>query len=208
MKKIIFTSIAFLALNISQAAYIIKIPFEQSNGGGILPTGSINFISEKTPEPIENWQPAESIISNWANNGALYGCVGTPSESTYLQDDEFTQTFNNCKQDQTRTIQKREQETTTLAYRNIDNPITETKTNNIANYVTKSLGTASCLYTNPKTYWLSGVSTSQLAHVYGVTLPVKYGATITSIYYNGKFYKKGPTVMGVSNGNPLYAVCK
>lgn len=207
MKKIILTSLTLLALNTAYADYIIKIPFEQGQGGS-LPSGSINFVTPTPPAPIENWQPVESIISAWVNNGAVHGCVGTPNETTVLKDDEFTQSFSGCKQDQIRTVQKREQETTTLVYRNVDAPITETKTNSVANYVKTSLGTASCLYSYPRTYWLAGINNSHVAHVNGVTLPVAYGAGVTSIYYNSKFYYKGTTVEGTTNGKPLYAICK
>ena len=207
MKKIILTSLTLLALNTVHADYLVKIPFEQGQGGG-LPSGSINFVTPTPPAPIENWQPVASIISAWADNGGVYGCVGTPSETTVLKDDEFTQNFSGCKQNQTRTVQKREQETTTLIYRNVDAPITETKTNGVANYVKTSLGTASCLYSYPRTYWLAGINDSQLATVNGVVLPIAYGVGVTSIYYGGKTYKKGTTVEGTTNGRPLYAICK
>lgn len=207
MKKIILTSLTLFALNTAYADYIIKFPFEQGQGGS-LPSGSINFVTPTPPAPIENWQPVDSIYSNWTNKGAVYACTGYPDASSVLKDVEFTQHVSGCKQDEVRTIQKREQETTTLVYRNVDEPISEIKTNIIASAVKTSLGTASCLYTYPTTYWLAGINNSHVATVNGVVLPVAYGAGVTSIYYNGKFYYKGTTVEGTTNGKPLYAICK
>lgn len=205
MKKIIFITIV-LALTTSQAQYIIKIPFEQGQGGG-LPSGSINFKESKPALPPEKWQLVESVYSNWSDKGDVYGCIRNPEAATILKDVQFTQTVSGCKQDQVRTIQKREQETTTLVYRNVDDPVSEIKTNTIATYVTTSLGTSSCSYSYPQTYWLAGINDSHVITLNGVVLPVQYGAGVTSVYYAGKYYYKGTTVQGTTNGRPLYAVC-
>lgn len=126
MKKII-TVFTLCLISITQAQYSLKIPMEQSKGGA-LPNGSIN-ITPRTPGlPVENWQPAEPIYGEWVNVNDIYGCSNwTPATSTQPIGVIFQQTADDCKQDQTTTKQDREKETTTLAYRNVGQPTTETK---------------------------------------------------------------------------------
>lgn len=127
MRKSILAISALSFISITQAAYTIIIPMEQSRGGA-LPNGSIN-ITPRTPGlPVENWQPAEPIYGEWVNVNDIYGCSNwTPATSTQPIGVIFQQTADDCKQDQTTTKQDREKETTTLAYRNVGQPTTETK---------------------------------------------------------------------------------
>ena len=127
MRKSILAISVLSFIGITQAAYTIKIPFEQAQGGA-LPNGSINFTPRTPPLPVENWQPAEALYNNWVNQGDIYGCSNwTPATSTQPIGVIFQQTADDCKQDQTTTKQEREKETTTLAYRNLGQPTTETK---------------------------------------------------------------------------------
>ena len=124
--KIIALATLIALTSTAQAAYTIITPMEQSRGGA-LPNGSIS-ITPRTPAlPAENWQPAAPLLGEWINNGAIYGCSNwTPDTSTLPIGVIFQQTAD-CKQDQTVTKQEREKETTTLVYRNVGQPTTETK---------------------------------------------------------------------------------
>lgn len=77
----------------------------------------------------ETWLASEPIYSSWVSVGELYDCLAwTPGTDTVPDGQNFTQTTNDCKQDQTRTRQDREQESTTLAYRNAGAIETENNT--------------------------------------------------------------------------------
>lgn len=78
---------------------------------------------------MENWISTTPIYTSWINNGSLYGCTNwSPATSTVTSGQTFTQTATDCKQDQTRTRQDREQETTTLAIRDAGSLVTENQT--------------------------------------------------------------------------------
>ena len=156
MKKSILTSLTALAISTAQAGFIIKIPLEQTQGGA-LPDGSIN-ITHRTPGlPVENWQPAEPLYGEWVNVNDIYGCSNwTPATSTQPIGVIFQQTADDCKQDQTTTKQEREKETTTLAYRNLGQPTTETKS--IVTYSSRqATGTKETWVTTTPTYteWIN-----------------------------------------------------
>jgi hypothetical protein len=126
MIKTILIIAVLSVTNITQAEYFIKVPLEQSHGGP-LPKGSIKMGNSTTGVSNENWQPAEAIYSEWINVNDVYGCSNwTPDTSTLPIGVIFQQTAD-CKQDQTVTKQEREKETTTLVYRNVGQPTTETK---------------------------------------------------------------------------------
>ncbi|MFK4135887.1 hypothetical protein ACI2KR_26930 [Pseudomonas luteola] len=77
----------------------------------------------------ETWVATTSTYSAWANSSAVYGCTNwSPSPYNYTERTQFNQTATDCKIDQTRTRQGREQETTTKAYRNVGAPVTEKQT--------------------------------------------------------------------------------
>lgn len=130
--KITILLMAIIALtSTAQAGYRIVIPMEQSKGGP-LPNGSIS-ITPKTPSlPVENWQPAEPVYGNWINFGTYFGCDNekwTGSQSWPKGVPAIYRARNStCKINQTRTVQEREIETTTLSYRNVGDEKTETRT--------------------------------------------------------------------------------
>ncbi|MGY2292133.1 hypothetical protein ACW9H6_20600 [Pseudomonas sp. SDO528_S397] len=69
MKKIIVAILALSITSITQAAYTIKIPLEQSNGGA-LPNKSINFKNDTpvipdVPAPDEGCFHDESVIRTY-----------------------------------------------------------------------------------------------------------------------------------------------
>ena len=78
---------------------------------------------------LESWVSIGSLYGEWTNSGALYDCTNwTPNPNTVNNGVSFTQNATDCKQDQTRTRQDREQETTTLVIRNVGSEIVENQT--------------------------------------------------------------------------------
>ena len=78
---------------------------------------------------MESWVSIGSTYGDWTNAGALYDCSNwSPSPSTINNGVSFNQNATDCKQNQTRTRQDREQETTTLAIRNSGAVIVENQT--------------------------------------------------------------------------------
>jgi hypothetical protein len=76
----------------------------------------------------EEWVLSTPTYSDWVNSGEKYDCITwTPDPATIDNGQSFTQTSNDCKQNQTRTKQDREQEVNTLEYRNVGELITETQ---------------------------------------------------------------------------------
>lgn len=202
MKKSILTSLTALAISTAQAGFIIKIPLEQTQGGA-LPDGSINMTPRTPGLPVENWQPAEPLYGEWVNNGAVYGCSNwTPDASTMLKDETFNQTAKDCLQYQTRTIQNREQETTTLAYRNVGEPVTMGQ-NVTVNSSRTATGTASCFYND--SYWHTNATLNFFLVVVNGGTVIKHDTdyTTTSFTVNGVIYKRGASIK-----DGYYEVCK
>ncbi|MGO3031549.1 hypothetical protein [Pseudomonas helleri] len=205
---------AIIALtSTAQAGYRIVIPMKQSKGRP-LPNGSIS-ITPKTPSlPVENWQPAEPLYSEWVNVGNVSGCSNwTPDASTMLKDETFNQTAKDCIQYQTRTRQNREQETTTLAYRNVGEPVT-IEQNVTASSSRTATGTASCSFiesgTNT-TFWarIENGSRGQGVTVNGVQIKMVFGYSIENTFtINGVKYTRGETKLSYSEGTSYSAVCK
>lgn len=213
MRITILATAALSIISITQAEYIIKIPMEQSQGGA-LPIGSIQIKPRTPPLPIENWQPAEAIYSEWANEGNIYDCSNwTPSVSTVMKDETFNQTATDCKQDQSRTKQDREQETTTLAYRNVGVPVSETSTIT-ANSSRTATGTALCSFSRvglTSIYWFSGTSSSSNSYVVyenGVMIKNDGGYDTKTFTLNGVNYTRGTTVKAGAGNYNYYEVCK
>lgn len=77
----------------------------------------------------ETWIAATPVYSLWSNSSSVYGCTNwSPDPSTVNSGVTFTQNATDCKIDQTRTRQNREQESTTLVYRSIGGLVTESQT--------------------------------------------------------------------------------
>lgn len=76
----------------------------------------------------ESWTAASPFFTEWTNEGGIYECqTWSPDPSTVTVEQAFTQTSNDCKQNQTRTRQDREQEAITLQYRDVGDPIMESR---------------------------------------------------------------------------------
>lgn len=81
-----------LVSNISHAGYLMHIPVEKS---------SIAFSN--------GWNAAETLYTEWVDEGTADNCQSwTPDRTTYEMNKPFTQNGTNCKQLQTRTVQKQE----------------------------------------------------------------------------------------------------
>lgn len=122
MKISILAILIFGTISFTSANYTIQVPLEKGNGG-TLPNGSINIIPMNQ---AEEWLPTTPNFTNWVNINSPYDCTEWgPNPSGITVGVSYTQTANDCKQEQTRTRQEREQETTTLSYRDVGLPITE-----------------------------------------------------------------------------------
>ncbi|MGH2433945.1 MAG: hypothetical protein ACOKSU_20625 [Pseudomonas sp.] len=127
MNRIAITLLAALTVGATQAGYTLIIPLEQSHGGA-LPNGSINITSRTPGLPVENWQPAEPLYGNWINYGTYFGCDNEKWEGEKAPYSRYRATNSTCKLNQTRTVQNREIEQTTLVYRNVGAESMETRT--------------------------------------------------------------------------------
>lgn len=72
-----------------------------------------------------NWNDIAPLVSEWKNKGSEYDCSQwAPSPETVTLGQTFNQS-QNCKQDQERTVQQRQQNDTTLAIRDVGAPAVE-----------------------------------------------------------------------------------
>lgn len=128
MKKILLLSVLSLTImNTTLAQYSVKIPLDDS-----FKTGGVT----------ENWITATPEYGAWTNTGAYYNCTSVaPSPSEYSVSETFTQTTSGCTVDQQRTVQPREQNTKTLAYRNVGTSFVENQTLTNQSYGTEVSGT-------------------------------------------------------------------
>jgi|SRR3989344_2788824 len=104
MNKITIAALTMLTLGATQAEYTLKIPLEQNQGGN-LPNGSI--IIKKHIE-ITKWEPYIAEYSEWVNQGSVYNCNWLPSTDNFYIEEHVTQTSNDCKQEQIRSVLLRE----------------------------------------------------------------------------------------------------
>ena len=122
MKTLIYLFIIAL-FSLSYANYIIKFQTPDPK--------AIKFVEKTSVAPEENeiWNSIEPIITEWTNIGETYDCINwNPDAATVPLGTFFEQTATDCKQDQTRTLQNREQEVTSLQIRNIGTPVIENQT--------------------------------------------------------------------------------
>jgi hypothetical protein len=118
MKNIVISILLFSYATLTSAEYTVQIPLEQNNGGG-LPVNSII---------MTNWLPTSPTFTAWTNTNELYNCTNwSPNENTVTINQNFVQTATDCKQEQNRLRQEREYEDSKLAYRNVGEPISETR---------------------------------------------------------------------------------
>lgn len=113
--------------------------------------------SRESVGTLETWVAASSVYGAWSNSGQFYGCSNwTPAANTVDLGKSFVQTATDCSQDQVRTKQDREQEKTTLAYRNSGSVINENQTIKVTK-TQNTLGTLGAINNNPLTRYSSQV---------------------------------------------------
>ena len=125
----------------------------------------------------ETWVSATSTYTAWVNNGAINSCSNwSPATSGVDFGVVYTQTATNCLQPQTRSRQDREQETTTLAYRNSGSAIVE-KQNITANSTQSASGTYPAIRNNPLSRFNSstGINRGNAVSTNGVAGALMYG---------------------------------
>lgn len=108
MKKIVLIFLA-ASFSMSFASYQVVFPNQQVNFKNISP---------------ETFTPTDPLVSDWANIGSLYECSNyTPDASDFDTGVVFTQTTDNCKIDQERTIQQRQISSVTHAVSNVGDAV-------------------------------------------------------------------------------------
>lgn len=113
-----------------QAAYTVKVPAE--------------VVTFKNPS---NWQPYDPEYTEWVSQGEPYDCTNwKPDPSEINLGETFEQTATDCKQEQTRTRQDREQETTTLAIRYPGSAVTKIQTITASSTKTETGTGSECRY--------------------------------------------------------------
>ena len=119
----------------------------RNKGGSVTEKQNIATSSTRSATGTkETWVASTPAYTTWANSSAATGCSNwSPATNTVTYGTDFTQTATDCKQDQTRSKQEREQETTTKAYRNLGVAVSETQ-----NITTSSTRTA----TGTKENWV------------------------------------------------------
>lgn len=158
---------------------------------------------------LETWVAYSASNSPWVNTSAIYGCNNwTPSADTVVVDVPFEQTANDCKLDQTRNSQAREQETTTLAIRNVGSPTVENQTLTGQVSTRNSVGTLvveDCRYSasGTKSYWQEHRSASNLPYLTIYFENVTIANQSTSVgpkTVGGYYYTRGTLVTSSGTG--------
>ena len=105
----------------------------------VYPNQIVNFKSDIVNE---NFIPTDPLISEWITSSTPYDCSNyTPNAYEYAYGVIFTQSSNNCKIDQERTIQNRQISSITNIISNIGSPIIEKQTLNGQNNSKDTTGT-------------------------------------------------------------------
>lgn len=166
MKKIALSFIA-ASFSMSFASYQVVFPNQQVNFKNI---------------PSETFTPTDPLVSNWANVGSLYDCSNyTPEASDVDIGVIFTQTTDNCKIDQERTIQQRQLSSITHAVSNVGEAIVERQV------VTNQSNSRNATGTRPETFTPTDPLISEWSNVadpYGCT---NYSPSVADTSYAVKF---------------------
>ena len=178
------TSFTQTATNCQQAQQRTSQAREQNSatqnyrnvGALVTQTQSVSVTQTQTSMgTLGTWQTAAALVSAWSNVGSSVNCSNwSPATSTVNQGTAFTQTATDCQQTQQRTSQAREQNTSTLNYRNVGAATTESQVI-AASQTRTATGTKAVLTTNlpvneGSTFTLSIASTVR----YGVKNSTRY----------------------------------
>lgn len=113
---LIATVLLFSSFNMIKADYLLKWPIE-----GII---FKNFENEENDN--DKWVLTDPVFSSWVNQGDIYECINwIPNTETKYIDETFNQSSDECKQNQTRTKQNREVNTSSGEVRNKGTIVTE-----------------------------------------------------------------------------------
>lgn len=145
------------------------------------------------------WKKTTPTISSWINVGEATGCSDwTPAVDTVATGIVFEQNSSNCKQEQSRTVQNREQNSKTLVYRNTGSPINESQM--LTDYSMKRSATGTkivndCGSGDINNYrWVNGTPSMGMMYIIwdGVKVFPDIGnINLTEYTYNGYNYTKG-----------------
>lgn len=129
----------------------------------------------------ESWVATTPTYTAWTNNGAVTGCSNWyPAPATVTIGQYFTQTATDCQQPQTRSRQDREQETTTLAYRNKGSAVTESQSITVSSSRSATGTKESWVATSPTyTAWVNSGAITGCTNWSPATSTVNKGQTFT-----------------------------
>lgn len=133
MKNYLKTSLAlsvFLASLIAHADYQVNYFLDKK---------SIIFTNTSV---MEEWISTTPSYSEWTYVGDYFDC-GSALPTIESQDDgfQFTQTIADCSRNRTRSVQQREQNDQTHAYRDVGNPVDENEVEKKLTYTKQLTGT-------------------------------------------------------------------
>jgi hypothetical protein len=178
MKKTSLMVLPFALLGImssANASYQVIYGDKQINGD------NIHFISK--------WLSSDPLLGEWVNVGTPTGCsVWTPDPSTKNMGESFQQTGSGCNQEQTRSVQEREQNNVTHEYRNVGSVKNENQT--LKNQTTTRTATGTKVVTEcnlPNSLWTAGSAGY-------ATITVKFNGTVV---YTGGDYASTEKVVGL-----------
>lgn len=156
MKKIKLTALAFLclgAITTSNATYQVIYGDKQIGGD------NIKFVSK--------WLLSDALVSEWVNDGSPSGCSAwTPAESTVDENVTFEQSATGCSQNQTRTVQEREQNNVSSDYRPVGPVKNENRTLSNQTITRSAVGTKSKEECDvPNSTWVAGTPSYSLLNI-------------------------------------------
>lgn len=158
--------------------------------------GGINYKS--------SWLATTSLYGNWTNKGSIYGCqTWTPDASTVRAGESFTQTSNDCSQDQTRTVTLRERNPVTGEIRTSGSSIENQTITATSTRTTVGIKDVNCVYQTsaPRSVITMGGHSSDSVRYYDYILYYD-GKQISSFSTTSDSYYKSYKV--VSGGKTFY----
>lgn len=158
---------------------------------------------------LENWTPIGKLYTEWVNEGELYDCTNwMPSTNDIDSGVNFEQNATDCKQDQTRTAQNREQGDVSFEIRNTGDLITENQTIPEQVNIRNSVGTKSIGYTHYRIFIFAPVS-ARYAQIVEAELLDSSGQDLFDLYtvqtsessLNSDSYKADKTIDNLFGNN-------
>lgn len=177
-------------------------------------------IQLKQPVIEPNWIPVDSLFTAWENSGPIANCSNwSPTADSMIFDEYFTQTATDCIQNQTRYVQHREQNSVTLEFKNVGEPIIENNSIIVSN-TREEMGmkvVGECFYasgdSNTNTFWIAR-NYSDIVTVTWKGIPLTHSVVAGNTYKidNDKYTKIDPlkktTDFGANKYDYYYQICK